>query len=46
VTLSLEAADLCAQCRARLEEAVRDRDRLARLVEALRLLGAPSGVVH
>jgi hypothetical protein len=42
----LRAADLCPQCRAALEAQGVPRDRLQHIIEALRLLGAPSGVVH
>ena len=42
----LRAADLCLQCRAALEAQGVPPDRLQRIIEALRLLGAPSGVVH
>lgn len=44
--LCLEAQDLCAACRATLEAEAVPRERVRELVEALRLLGAPSGVVH
>jgi Ca-activated chloride channel family protein len=40
------APDLCLQCRGRLESAGLAPDGIARIAEALRLLGAPSGVVH
>ncbi len=46
VTLRFQAQGLCAQCRNRFLEAGIPGDRLTRIVEALRLLGAPSGVVH
>ena len=46
VTLHLQANDLCVQCRSRCAMAGIPRDRLERIVEALRLLGAPSGVVN
>lgn len=46
VALRLEAQDLCPQCRAKLEAEGFPRERIHELVEALRLIGAPSGVVH
>ncbi len=46
VELHLQAQALCRQCRTAFESAGLPQDRLTRLVEALRLLGAPSGVVH
>jgi Ca-activated chloride channel family protein len=46
VELHLRAQALCKQCRTAFESAGLPEDGLARLVEALRLLGAPSGVVH
>lgn len=46
LSLRLEAPGLCPQCRARLEAEGVPRERIEELVEALRLLGAPSGVVH
>ena len=42
----LHAPGLCAQCRSVFESEGFAPDGLARLVEALRLLGAPSGVFH
>ena len=44
--LRLETQDLCPPCRARLEAEGLPRERVQELVEALCLLGAPSGVVH
>ena len=46
VELRLQAPTLCQQCRDAFEAAGVPRNDLSRLVEALRLLGAPSGVVH
>jgi hypothetical protein len=46
VELHLQAQGLCPQCRNAFESAGLPQDRFTRLVEALRLLGAPSGVVH
>jgi Ca-activated chloride channel homolog len=46
VELRLQAPNLCQHCRNTFESAGVSRDRLGRIVEALRLLGAPSGVVH
>ena len=42
----LHAPGLCAQCRSVFEFEGLGPDGLARIVEALRLLGAPSGVFH
>jgi len=46
IELRLQAPGLCSSCRKQLDDAGIPRDRLDRLIEALRLLGAPSGVVH
>jgi hypothetical protein len=46
VELRLQAARLCPECRSRLESAGVTPERLQQIVEALRLLAAPSRVVH
>lgn len=46
IELRLEAADLCVPCRRAIVAAGVPPERLQRIVEALRLLGTPSGVVH
>jgi Ca-activated chloride channel family protein len=46
IELRLQAPDLCPECRARLKAAGLTRERLQRIVKALQLLAAPSGVVH
>jgi len=44
--LRLKAADLCPPCRTALESAGVSRERVQRIVDALRLLGASGSVVH
>ena len=44
--IPLKAADLCASCRSALESAGVSRDRLQRIVDALRLMGVSGGMVH
>ena len=46
VELRLQAPKLCPQCRTLVQNHGVTGDRLDRLVEALRLLGTPSSVVH
>jgi hypothetical protein len=46
VELRLQAAKLCPQCRTLLQNHGVTGDRLDKPVEALRLLGTPSSVVH
>lgn len=46
VEVRLQAPDLCRQCRTKLESAGLPPEQVQRLVDALRALGAPSGVVH
>ena len=46
VELRLQAAKLCPQCRTLVQNHGVTGDRLDKLVEALRLLGTPSSVVH
>jgi Ca-activated chloride channel homolog len=46
VELHFQSPDLCRNCRRALEAAGLQSTRIAQIAEALRLLGAPSGVVH
>ncbi len=46
IELKLQAGDLCPSCRQSLEAAGAPLDRVERLARVVRLLAAPSGVVH